>query len=178
MTRVDFYVIDNESPTDRLKLACKVTGKAVGKGLSVVMAVDDMEAAKIVDDLLWRFDETSFLPHLIAPPSIHDCAFHNRALAGGTTEGSRATSESEAGSTEKKVRPSPAIVIDCHAHPYQQADVLVNLCTQRPKYFSQFDRLIECVSQDGSALRITRDNHAFYRSRGYPIQVHKLGQLS
>lgn len=51
--------------------------------------------------------------------------------------------------------------------------VLINLSSQIPEYFSRFDRLSEIVIQEPNVLENTREHYKFYKQRGYPIAQHK-----
>ncbi|AFU98338.1 DNA polymerase III subunit chi [Simiduia agarivorans] len=48
-------------------------------------------------------------------------------------------------------------------------DVLINLQSPAPAFFSRFERLFEVICQDPSILSSTRANWAYYKSRGYPL---------
>lgn len=58
---------------------------------------------------------------------------------------------------------------DVHHH-----DALINLTSKPPVNFSQFERLIEVVTQNPESLKASRKNFTFYKSRGYLINTHKL----
>lgn len=51
--------------------------------------------------------------------------------------------------------------------------VLINLGSLVPDYFSRFDRLSEIVIQEPKILESTREHYRFYKQRGYPISQHK-----
>ncbi|HWV16143.1 MAG TPA: DNA polymerase III subunit chi [Cellvibrio sp.] len=51
--------------------------------------------------------------------------------------------------------------------------VLVNLSSRIPEYFSRFARLSEIVIQEPKILESTREHYKFYKQRGYPITQHK-----
>lgn len=51
-------------------------------------------------------------------------------------------------------------------------DVLINLGSQIPDYFSRFDRVSEVVIQEPNVLHNTREHYKFYKQRGYPITQH------
>ena len=51
-------------------------------------------------------------------------------------------------------------------------DVLINLGSQIPDYFSRFDRVSEVVIQEPNVLQNTREHYKFYKQRGYPITQH------
>jgi DNA polymerase-3 subunit chi len=52
-------------------------------------------------------------------------------------------------------------------------DVLINLSSQIPEYFSRFARAAEIVIQEPKILENTREHYKFYKQRGYPITQHK-----
>ncbi len=52
-------------------------------------------------------------------------------------------------------------------------DVLINLTSQIPEYFSRFARVAEIVIQEPKILENTREHYKFYKQRGYPITQHK-----
>ena len=54
---------------------------------------------------------------------------------------------------------------DCGEHH----DVLINLQSPAPAFFSRFERLFEVICQDPAVLASTRENWAYYKSRGYPL---------
>jgi DNA polymerase III subunit chi len=56
--------------------------------------------------------------------------------------------------------------------PYD--DVLVNLHSELPGFFSRFQRLIEIVSLDDTDRQQARERFRFYRDRGYEIRSHDL----
>ncbi|WP_028669666.1 DNA polymerase III subunit chi [Saccharospirillum impatiens] len=66
------------------------------------------------------------------------------------------------------------VQIGWHAEPGQHHDVLVNLATEIPEYFSRFERVFEVVSQDPAVLNATRTHYKFYQDRGYPLKRHDL----
>ena len=53
-------------------------------------------------------------------------------------------------------------------------DVLVNLSSDPPEFFSRFERLIEVVSTDDEQRQQARIRWRFYKERGYPIETHDL----
>ena len=61
--RIDFYVLESGSGSGRLKLACRVVEKAYTSGHSVYLRARDDAEARTLDDLLWTFSQSSFVPH-------------------------------------------------------------------------------------------------------------------
>jgi DNA polymerase-3 subunit chi len=61
--RVDFYVLEGQSPSGRLKLACKLAEKAYLASQTVLVWHTDPAELKAFDALLWTFNDGSFVPH-------------------------------------------------------------------------------------------------------------------
>ncbi len=70
------------------------------------------------------------------------------------------------------------IVIDRDGSDPQNDDVLLNLCGERPPYFSRFHRLIEIVAADDEDKQRARERYKFYRDRGYEIRTHDLAKTA
>ncbi len=61
--RADFYVLAGAKPAARLKVACRIAEKAYLAGQRVLVWHDDREELARLDELLWTFADTSFVPH-------------------------------------------------------------------------------------------------------------------
>jgi len=61
--RVDFYVSGDSGADVRLRLACRVAEKAYLAKQKIVVLLDDAEALRRFDELLWTFGDGSFVPH-------------------------------------------------------------------------------------------------------------------
>ncbi len=59
MTKVDFYT----GSEDKLRTACQLSYKAMQNGLRVLLHAPDDETASKLDQLLWHFPPTAFMPH-------------------------------------------------------------------------------------------------------------------
>ena len=68
------------------------------------------------------------------------------------------------------------VIIDHLAEPLPHDDMLLNLHTELPPFFSRFQRLIEIVSTDEKDNQAGRVRFRFYRDRGYEIRHHDLNQ--
>lgn len=62
------------------------------------------------------------------------------------------------------------IIIDWRSEPLVHDDVLINLRTEHPPFFSRFLRLIELVGTDEADKVEARNRYRFYRDRGYEIK--------
>jgi DNA polymerase III subunit chi len=63
--RVDFYVLKGGAAKQRWMFACRLTEKAFLRDLRVVVVNETLADAQAMDDLLWTFNERSFVPHKI-----------------------------------------------------------------------------------------------------------------
>lgn len=59
MTLIDFY----SGVDDKLHTACRLSAKAVQQGLKVMIYTPDAQVTEQLDQLLWTFSSTSFIPH-------------------------------------------------------------------------------------------------------------------
>jgi DNA polymerase-3 subunit chi len=69
MTRVDFYVLQQDAMIARIHYACRLVEKALNHGHHIVLAVDDESQAINISDYLWSFKPESFLPHQLQSES-------------------------------------------------------------------------------------------------------------
>ena len=63
MSRVDFYLLPDESNTH--KFACIMVSKAWSAGNNVYVYTDSEDITNKIDSLLWTFRDISFIPHEI-----------------------------------------------------------------------------------------------------------------
>ena len=70
--RVDFYVQAAEAPKGHLTLACRVTEKAYQAGHRIYLHCDDAQQANELDELLWTFSQSSFVPHQLVSSGRSD----------------------------------------------------------------------------------------------------------
>jgi len=63
--RVDFYVLKNGAAKERWSLACRLTEKAYLQDMRVIIIHETPADAQGFDDLLWTFNDRSFIPHSI-----------------------------------------------------------------------------------------------------------------
>ena len=65
MTRVDFYVIDDPNEARHGHLVCRLAEKAWRAGRCVHIHCDGADGVAAIDDLLWTYSDTAFLPHAV-----------------------------------------------------------------------------------------------------------------
>jgi len=67
MPRADFYLIAKPRFIEKpLLLVCELARKAHDSGQSLLILVNSMTQAEVLDDLLWEFDPDAYIPHQIA----------------------------------------------------------------------------------------------------------------
>ena len=77
--------------------------------------------------------------------------------------------------THRLARETPVII--AHApHDLCHHDILVNLQTEWPPFFSRFERLIEIVSNDEADKAAARSRWKFYKDRGYSLTNHDMSK--
>lgn len=61
--RVDFYLLSESVPDGSLRTACDLTRKIVARAQTVYIQTENSQQARRLDELLWTFDQGSFVPH-------------------------------------------------------------------------------------------------------------------
>lgn len=62
------------------------------------------------------------------------------------------------------------VVVGLQGSDLMQDDLLINLTTKEPVFFSRFTQLVELVSDDAQDKAAARARFKFYRDRGYEIK--------
>jgi DNA polymerase-3 subunit chi len=75
---------------------------------------------------------------------------------------------------EKTGPMSSPVEIGHNLDPENHSDLLINLASELPGFFSRFHRVSEIVIQHPEILKCTREHFIFYRDRGYAIKNHDL----
>lgn len=63
MTLVGFYVVQAAAPGERLQVAARLADKAFRRGHRIFINASDQRQAEELDQLLWTFRPSSFIPH-------------------------------------------------------------------------------------------------------------------
>lgn len=142
MTSIDFYF----NAPDKLRVACRLAGKALGQGKRMLIYAPGGDTAPLIDRLLWTWNAIGFLPHCAANDPL---APETPILIGTGNE----TPETPPG-----------------------CEVLLNLAADCPPHFERFARMLEIVAQDEGDRKQARARYRYYRDRGYPITDHDLAR--
>jgi DNA polymerase-3 subunit chi len=144
VTRVDFYILDRPANEARLALACRLAQKAVDQDFEVLINTQSAEESTRLDELLWTFAQSSFLPHRIL----------GETAAGGDGE--------------------PVSIGSGKEPLDGNWDLLINLAAEVPEFFGRFNRVAELVGGEESDKAAGRERFRYYRDRGYELQTHHI----
>jgi DNA polymerase-3 subunit chi len=70
--------------------------------------------------------------------------------------------------------PPPPVHISYGSEPRGFHDILLNMATTVPSYFSQFRRVIEIVSANDIAKEISRNHYRVYRTHQCALHTHEV----
>jgi len=66
------------------------------------------------------------------------------------------------------------VLIGHQGEAREEHDVLINLATEVPQFFSRFHRVAECIDHDVEIKQSGRSRYCYYRDRGYPLNTHEI----
>ena len=144
MTRVDFYVLADSDHAARLDLVCKLAEKACGRSQKVFIYSTQRALLEDLDARLWDFRPMSFIAHRLLPKSHLLNQEDNDPLLLSTDD------------------------------PGSDRQILMNLDSNVPPFFSRFERTLEFVNKDAEVQAAGRERYLFYKQRGYPLNHHNL----
>jgi len=151
MARIDFH----SNVSDKLEYACRLTRKIwsatpVGESVRNIVMVGEKADLKSLDELLWAFSATDFLPHCLIED---ETAIDTPILL-----------------TDDSL--SPALSHLPHA------DVLIHLGMRMPSdvpgLLARFPRIVEVVTVDEAERLAGRERYKAYRDLGH--ELHNFDQ--
>lgn len=151
MTKVDFYILADNTIEQRHLFACRLVEKAFKLDHQIYIHTDDNAQANAIDQLLWNWRSTSFVPHQLETSA----------------------SDGDDNSPYSAARVQIGFGGSDHSATRHNG-LMINLAQQVPDFFSRFDRLSEIVVQAPAVIESTRSSFRFYRDRGYQLQTHDL----
>ena len=63
MPQVDFYLLDQHTPQGKLRCVCRLSQKVYALGQTAYVHTCSAAETEHLDELLWTFNQTSFVPH-------------------------------------------------------------------------------------------------------------------
>jgi DNA polymerase-3 subunit chi len=151
MARIDFH----SNVSDKLEYACRLTRKiwsatAEGEPVRNIVMVAEKAELKRLDELLWTFSKTDFLPHCYGDD---EAAFETPIVLLGDTA-------------------APELANVPHA------DVLIHLSTRMPSdvaaLVARFPRIVEVVTVNEAERLAGRERYKAYRDLGH--ELHNFDQ--
>ena len=136
-TRVDFAF----GAADRLLKACEVTHKQVVAGRKLLVYTRHAGRLAKFDRLLWQFNATAFVPHVMAHDSL---AAQTPVLL---------------------TQDAPVTATDIHPGMW-----LLNLDTECPPGAEQFERILEIVSEHPEDRSAARERWKMYQGVGFEVR--------
>lgn len=144
MTRIDFYILASSVPQASELFSCRLTEKTYNLGHKIYIHTSGEAQSRKMDQLLWTFKQSSFVPHGIDG----ECPDESTpVLLGHQTQLN---------------------------NPTHRRAVLINLAPTIPLFFSSFERVAELVSPDEKNKIAGRERYRFYRERGYTLKNHNI----
>ena len=65
MTRIDFYILEDEGLDAAMRFACRLSLKAYQSGHPVHIRAASTEQAAALDELMWDYPKQRFIPHRV-----------------------------------------------------------------------------------------------------------------
>jgi len=157
MPQVDFYILPEAASEQRALFACRLIEKIYKLGHRIYVHHQQREQAEILDDMLWRLQPTSFLPHEL-----------------GATNTRRAVQIGWHGAADTNHLAAELLCIGQGAENNAGGNVLINLADAVPEFFNSFQRISEIVVQTPEVLAATRNAWRYYQQQGCALERHDL----
>ena len=149
--RVDFYVLKSAAAKQRWAFACRLIEKAYLLNLRVLVLNDTLPDAQALDELLWTFNERSFVPHtLCVDTQTLDPATPVHLVAHSAARG----------------------------EPLPDADLLLNLAAALPPDLQRYARIAEVIDADEERRRTGRERFKAYRDLKLTMETHQLDETA
>ncbi|MGI9277332.1 MAG: DNA polymerase III subunit chi [Endozoicomonas sp.] len=145
MTRVTFYLLQQQSSKAVQHFTCRLTDKAWRAGMPVHIHADSDEHCQALDQLLWTWREDSFLPHHVISQDKTDDLENTAPITLGHTD--------------------PGII---------EGALLINLSASIPGFYRNFARTCEVVDQSPGPVEILRKKFRHYRADGVKPETHDI----
>jgi DNA polymerase-3 subunit chi len=150
VTQVDFYILRGGPADARLRTACRLAEKAMQLDQQVFIRSSTEGEARQLDELLWTFSESSFVPHRVVPPG-----------AGAAAAEADASLE--------------PVLVGVEEGPVRgRWDLLINLGEDVPAAGGRYARIAEIVDADPGRRQRGRERYKHYRDEGYKLVTHEL----
>jgi DNA polymerase III subunit chi len=72
MSRVDFYILPDDSRRALHHFACRLAEKAYNQGQKILIQTESADESRALDDLMWTMQDNNFIPHSISNAASND----------------------------------------------------------------------------------------------------------
>lgn len=146
MQQVDFYLINNQVTQAEFKLASRLANKLLSLKQRVLLVTETESDAADLDQMLWTFNDTSFVAHDRVPAKKNVYSSIHVAVNSDVNE----------------------------ATLKQDYTVLINLSKRVPSYHQRFSRIAEIIAADEPAKAAGRTRYKAYKSNNIEIKTHPI----
>ncbi|MDH3637187.1 MAG: DNA polymerase III subunit chi [Gammaproteobacteria bacterium] len=144
MSRVDFYLLKGAQPNGKLIFTARLAGKICRLGHRAYIHAHNEAQAQALDDLLWTFDQSSFIPHQLA-----DHASAPELI-------------------------TPVVVGFQPPYDFNYNVLISLLEDDIPDCCREFERVAEIVAPDPQDKKRARDRFRRYRDLGCDVETHEI----
>ncbi len=142
--KIDFYILSGNGSSTHTRYTCRLAEKAYKLKHRIYIHVDNDVEAQQLDELLWTFRQSSFVPH--------ECVNNDAP----------------------QPSPQSPVVIGYGDHAPDGYDLLINLSQNIPQFYPQFERIAEVVADADALRKISREHFRFYREQGITPNSHQI----
>ncbi len=145
LPRVDFYHLPHDNARKLQLFTCRLTEKAWKLGNRIfILCADDM-TCQLLDQLLWTWRDTGFLPHA---PSTADNAADTPVLLGA--------------------QPPAGADFDLIINPGADISAQIESLTPHTR------RIAEIIDQNPNRKQAGRLRYSYYDKNNYPLEYHEI----
>lgn len=141
MPQIDFYNLSNTDLQAAYQYICRVIEKVYQRGHKVYVHASSLQEAHQIDEMLWTFKESSFIPH--------------NMLGEGPDQ-------------------APPVQLGFNETPASHRDVLINLSSEVPDFYSQFKRILEVVPNIEETKQAANKRLSYYQEKNYQTNNHEI----
>ena len=144
MADATFYILSTESLRDRFLFACKLMTKAYRQGQYCYVYTDSAEQSRLLDELLWTFQPTLFIPHQIYDEEQLEPIYQQCILIGTKTA------------------------------PKAWQRLIFNLSSHYPDDLTQTERVLEILDEDEHLKKQARQRYLQYKKQDFTMTSHHI----
>jgi len=145
MNSATFYLVEGNTNEIAYRSACHLIYQLWAQQCNAYLYCENIEIAKSIDDLLWTFKDTSFIPHQLLATVENT---NNTPIYIGSKE--------------------------LGSHPTQDENaILMNLTEEVPYFYKRYSRIVEIVLDDPLKKKIARNKYKIYRDSHYQLHTSK-----